>query len=75
MAKSKRLRTLIKQAKRGKPYAMYALGIRYQLGKEVPQDLQKAAEWIFAAADEGYAPAIEWAQDYAFNDNAYEGGE
>lgn len=75
MAKSKRLRTLIKQAKSGKPYAMYALGLWYQLGKEVPQDLQKAAEWISAAAEKGYAPAVEWVKDYAFADNAYECGE
>ena len=75
MGKSKHLRTLIKQAKRGKPYAMYALGLCYQLGRELPQNLQKAAEWILAAADEGYAPAIEWAKDYAFADNAFECGE
>lgn len=75
MAKSKRLRRLIKQAKMGKPHTMYALGLCYQLGKEVPQDMQKAAEWIFAAADEGYIPAIEWAKDYSFADNAYECGE
>ena len=71
MGKSKRVRTLIKHAKRGNPYTMYELGLCYQLGRGVKQDLQRAAEWMFAAADEGYAPAVEWAKDYAFDDDAF----
>ena len=70
MSKSKKLRRLIKSAKMGKPYAMYQLGICYQLGRERPQDMNEAAAWIASAADAGYAPAIEWIKDYIFDDNA-----
>ena len=70
MSKSKKLRTLIKQAKIGKPYAMYQLGICYQLGRERTQDLNEAANWISCAAEAGYAPAIEWMKDYYFDDDA-----
>ena len=70
MRKSKTLRILIKQAKMGKPYAMYQLGICYQLGRELPLDAVKAAEWISEAAELGYAPAIEWMKDYYFDDDA-----
>ena len=70
MSKSKKLRTLIKQAKMGKPYAMYQLGICYQLGRGRTQDLNEAANWISCAAEAGYAPAIEWIKDYTFDDNA-----
>ena len=70
MSKSKKLRTLIKQAKIGKPYAMYQLGICYQLGRERTQDLNEAVAWIAASAEAGYIPAIEWMKDYYFDDNA-----
>ena len=70
MSKSKKLRTLIKQAKMGKPHAMYQLGICYQLGRERTQDLNEAAAWIAASAEAGYIPAIEWMKDYYFDDNA-----
>lgn len=70
MSKSKKLRTLIKQAKMGKPYAMYQLGICYQLGSGRTQDLIEAANWISCAAEAGYAPAIEWMKDYYFDDDA-----
>ena len=70
MSKSKKLRTLIKQAKMGKPHAMYQLGICYQLGRECTQDLNEAAAWIAASAEAGYIPAIEWMKDYCFDDNA-----
>ena len=36
MSKPKKIRKLVKSAKMGKPYAMYQLGICYQLGKEMP---------------------------------------
>ena len=70
MSKSKKLRTLIKQAKMGKPYAMYQLGICYQIGRERVQDMNEAASWIACAAEAGYAPAIEWMKEYYFDDNA-----
>ena len=70
MSKSKKLRTLIKQAKMGKPHAMYQLGICYQLGRERVQDMNEAADWISASAEAGYIPAIEWMKDYYFDDNA-----
>ena len=70
MRKTKKLRSLIKQAKMGKPYAMYELGIRYQLGRGRTQDLNEAANWISCAAQAGYAPAIEWMKDYYFDDDA-----
>ena len=70
MSKSKKLRTLIKQAKMGKPYAMYQLGICYQLGHGRTQDLNEAANWISCAAEAGYALAIEWMKDYYFDDDA-----
>jgi len=70
VGKTKKMRKLIKAAKMGKPYAMYQLGICYQLGRERPQDMNKAAAWIADAAEAGYAPAIEWTKDYSFDDNA-----
>lgn len=70
MSKSKKMRKLIKAAKMGKPYAMYQLGICYQLGRERVQDMNEAAMWINRAAEAGYAPAIEWMKDYSFDDNA-----
>ena len=70
MSKSKKLRTLIKQAKMCKPCAMYQLGICYQLGRGCVQDMHEAAAWIAASAEAGYIPAIEWMKDYYFDDNA-----
>lgn len=70
MSKSKKMRKLIKAAKMGKPYAMYQLGICYQLGRERVQDMNEAATWINRAAEAGYAPAIEWMKDCSFDDNA-----
>lgn len=70
MSKSKKLRILIKQAKMGKPHAMYQLGICYQLGRERVQDMNEAAAWIVASAEAGYFPAIEWMKDYRFDDDA-----
>lgn len=71
MSKPKKIRKLVKSAKMGKPYAMYQLGICYQLGKEMPFDMSKAAQWIAQAAEAGYAPAEEWIKDYSFDDNPY----
>lgn len=70
MSKTKKMRKICKAAKMGKPCAMYALGIRYQLGRELAEDMKEAALWISAAAEAGYAPAIEWMKDYGFDDDA-----
>lgn len=70
MRKSKKMRRLVKAAKMGKPYAMYQLGICYQLGRECVQDMNEAAIWICNAAEAGYVLAIEWMKDYSFDDNA-----
>ena len=70
MAKTKKMRKLCKAAKMGKPYAMYQLGICYQLGHGRVQDMHEAAAWIAASAEAGYIPAIEWMKDYYFDDNA-----
>ena len=70
MGKSKRLRTIIKQAKMGKPHAMYELGICYRLGRGLQADMLKAVQWISASAALGYGPAVEWIEDYSFDDDA-----
>ena len=70
MKKTKKLRKLIKAAKMGKPYAMYRLGIAYQLGRYVALDMNTAFGWISEAAECGYAPAISWIEDYSFDDDA-----
>ena len=70
MGKPKKLRKLIKAAKMGKPQAMYRTGISFQTGHMTVKDMDKAARWIFAAAEAGYAPAKEWIKDYSFDDNA-----
>jgi len=49
---------------------MYQLGICYETGRNVPQDIGLAVEWISAAAWAGYAPAVEWMSDMNFDDNA-----
>ena len=69
MSKSKKMKKIIKAAKMSNPYAMYQLGISYQLGREHVQDMNEAATWISAAAEAGYSPAIEWMKDYSFDDN------
>lgn len=70
MRKTKKIRKLIKSAKMGMPYAMYALGIRYEIGRGVERSMIEAAYWIGEAADEGYLPAEEWIKDYYFDDNS-----
>lgn len=70
MGKTKKLRKLIKSAKMGKPYAMYQLGICYEIGHMTEKNMTKAADWICEAAEAGYVPAIEWIKDYNFDDNA-----
>ena len=70
MAKSKKFRKLLKSAKTGRPQAMYRTGICFQTGHMTVKDMDKAAQWMTAAIEEGYAPAIEWINDYFFDDNA-----
>ncbi len=70
MSKPKKFRKLVKAAKMGKPYAMYQLGLCYELGRYVPQDLQTAASWIEDAAAAGYEAAQDWMSDYHFDDDA-----
>ncbi|WP_418817613.1 hypothetical protein [Pseudoruminococcus massiliensis] len=70
MRKPKKLRKLIKAAKMGKPCAMYRLGICFETGTMTEKDLTKAADWISAAAEAGYAPALDWIKDYSFDDDA-----
>jgi hypothetical protein len=41
----------------GDPDAMYHLAPRYRRGKEVPQDIPQAVEWLLRAADLGHAHA------------------
>ncbi len=70
MAKSKKLRKLLKSAKMGRPQAMYRLGICCQTGHMAKKDMQKAAQWMAVASEKGYDPAAEWIKDYFFDDNA-----
>ncbi len=69
MGKPKKLKRLIKAAKMGNPYAMYRLGICFETGHLTGQDTQKAAMWIGKACELGYAPAVEWVNDYLFDDD------
>ncbi len=70
MGKPKKLRKLIKAAKMGKPHAMFRLGICFETGTMTEKNTDKAAQWISAAAESSYTPAIEWINDYSFDDNA-----
>ena len=40
-------------AEAGDPDAMYHLALRYRKGREVPQDLPRAVDWLLRAADLG----------------------
>ncbi len=70
MSKPKRIRRMIKSAKMGKPYAMYQLGLELHESKFLKEDTYAGVEWIRAAAELGYAPAVEWMEDYVFDDDA-----
>ena len=48
---------LIVGAEAGDPDAMYHLAQRYRKGREVPQDLPRAVDWLLRAADLGHAHA------------------
>lgn len=70
MGKPKKLRKRIKAAKMGKPYALYRLGICFETGRMVKADINTAALLISFAAKTGYTPAVEWINDYSFDDSA-----
>ena len=70
VGKPKKLRKLIKAAKMGKPYALYRLGICFETGRMVKADINTAALLISFAAKAGYTPAVEWINDYSFDDSA-----
>ena len=70
MGKPKKLRRLIKAVKMSKPYALYRLGLLYYEGKMVAEDVETAVTLIEAAGIAGYQPAIEWMEDYKFDDDA-----
>lgn len=68
MGKPKALRRLMKGAKMGRTPEMYALGLRYEVGRGVEKDLVAAIFWIRLAALGGFPPAVIWMQDQAFAD-------
>ena len=68
--KSRRMRWLIKGAKMNDAKRMYLLGISIEGGIGFEPDITLAAYWISQAASCGYAPAIEWMNDYLFDDDA-----
>ena len=70
MAKSKKVRRLQKAAYRCRPREMYMLGLCYEHGRGIGQDTAEAVYWIGEAASLGYAPAVEWMHDYAYDDDA-----
>jgi hypothetical protein len=45
------------KAEKGDPEAQYALGIDYEYGLGVQQDLSQSAKWYRSAADDGYLQA------------------
>ncbi len=48
---------LRKVAERGDPAAQFALGARYAIGEEVPQDYTEAVRWFILAAEQGHIQA------------------
>ncbi len=48
---------LLKDAEAGNPEAQFKLGGMYLAGRNLPQDLVKAAEWYHRAAVQGHAEA------------------
>jgi uncharacterized protein len=53
------LEDLLQAAGQGDAYAQDLLGRMYLLGTSIPQDRDKAIEWLQKAADQGYEPAKE----------------
>lgn len=50
-------KSLRERAKRGDAIAQFLLGVKYDLGQGVVQDVAEAARWYRKAAEQGYAPA------------------
>ncbi len=69
MGKPKKFRKILKAAKMGKLHAIYRMGLCYESGRYVEQDLQMAATWMDIAAQHGYGPAQSWLEDYGFDDD------
>lgn len=70
MGKPKKVRIVVKQAKMGKPHQMYVLALRYDEGRGVEQNSEKALYWMNLAADAGYQRALHWLEEYHFDDDA-----
>jgi uncharacterized protein len=54
---AKSLKSLRERAQRGDAIAQFLLGVKYDLGQGVVQDVAEAARWYRKAAEQGYAPA------------------
>ena len=52
------LEELTDRAKIGDPVAQYDLGVRYQRGDGVKQDIKRAVKWWEKSAERDYAPAL-----------------
>ncbi len=72
MRKSRRTRKIQKAAKMGKPYALYELGIMYDEGRGVEQNVCLAAELIREAAERGCVRAQEWLSANGFDDDGFD---
>jgi TPR repeat protein len=48
---------ILKSAEQGDPNAQFELGGMYEIGKEVPRNLQKALKWYEKAAEQGHSEA------------------
>ena len=66
----KEFEKLLKEAESGNAHAMYLVGIEYELGQVVEQNMQEALAWMTEAADLGDKDAKAWIEDYYFDDDA-----
>jgi len=66
----KEFEKLLEEAKNGNAHSMYLVGIEYELGQVVEQDMQEALAWMSEAADLGDEEAKAWIEDYYFDDDA-----
>jgi TPR repeat protein len=56
-AEAKALKFNLDAAERGEAYGQFRMGMRYLHGEGVPQDRQKAREWLAKAAGQGHTQA------------------
>ena len=56
-AQSTEIEQLRSAAEQGDADTQFRLGIRYNIGEGVPQDLQEAVKWVRLAAEQGHAGA------------------